>query len=150
MSVLDDLELLISNTKYSQIIIIGDWNTDFKRLFAQTSEQESFISRNNLLVTWAKNKTGFRENTYLNFSLSQFSCIDHFCVSNNIFDLLTTHSVRNDSINPSNHSLSPIEIPSFVNINNSSYMSYILNVSHQLSLFGTKWVHLTLASTKTN
>ena len=61
--------------------------------------------------------------SYLNFSLLQFSCIDYFCVSNNIFDLLTKHSVRNDSLNPSNHALISIEMPSFVNINNSSYLS---------------------------
>ena len=46
-----------------------------------------------------------KEDTYYNFALNNFSCIDHYIVSDNVFNSLCSHDVLRDVINPSSHSL---------------------------------------------
>ena len=46
----------------------------------------------------------------MNFSLSHFSCIDHFIVSSNIFDNISFSFVLTDGANPSNHALIMMDI----------------------------------------
>ena len=41
--------------------------------------------------------------TYTNFSLNHMSCIDHFIVTENVFDSIVSNNVIVDPTNPSNH-----------------------------------------------
>ena len=45
------------------------------------------------------------ENTYCNFALNLFSCIDHFFTSKNVFDSLSKHNVISDVQNPSSQNI---------------------------------------------
>ena len=69
---------------------------------AQTNCLDDFIERNNLLVNW-NYANGSSENTYCNFALHHFSCIDHFIMSKNVFDSISKHNVLSDVQNPSSH-----------------------------------------------
>ena len=108
-NVLSDIERLLVNDSYNKIILAGDWNTHFDRNNAQTQHLLEFITRNNLKVCW-DNPNAVKDYTYMNFSLSHFSCIDHFIVSSNIFDSISSSSVLTDCANPSNHALIMMDI----------------------------------------
>ena len=84
----------------------GDYNTSFtiSRTNAQTQCLCDFMDRNKLAVTW-DHTIANKEDTYCNFALNHFSCIDHFIVSDNVFNSLCSHDVLRDVINPSSHSL---------------------------------------------
>jgi hypothetical protein len=107
IGVINEIEMLLGNELYSHVILAGDWNTDFKRSTAQVKELKSFLSRNNLILSCDTKDDRF---TYVNYSLSQFSCIDHIFVSSNVFHTITSHNLLNDPLNPSNHTPISIEI----------------------------------------
>ena len=76
----------------------------FSRSNAQTNCLDDFIERNNLLVNWNYANVSV-ENTYCNFALNHFSCIDHFIMSKNVFDSISKHNVISDVQNPSSHNI---------------------------------------------
>ena len=102
---LNILYVLIILNNY--IIGTGDYNTSFSRTNAQTQCLCDFMDLNKLAVPWDHNIAN-KEDTYCNFVLNHFSCIDHFIVSNNVFKSLCSHDVLLDVINPSSHSLIPL------------------------------------------
>ena len=67
------------------------------------------MDRNKLAVTW-DHTIANKEDTYCNFALNHFSCIDHFIVSDNVFNSLCSHDVFRDVINPSSHCLMSFNI----------------------------------------
>ena len=53
--------------------------------------------------------------TYVNQRLSHKSCIDHFILSNNVYDHIVDNSVIFDSLNLSNHNIVELRISCFNN-----------------------------------
>ena len=45
---LNNLESLITENEYQDVLLVGDWNTDFTRNIAQIRELEHFMTRNDL------------------------------------------------------------------------------------------------------
>ena len=82
----------------------GDYNTSFNRTNAHTQYFCDFMDINKLAVTW-DHTIAIIEDTYYNFALNHFSCIDLYIVSDNVFNSLCSHDVFRDVINPSSHSL---------------------------------------------
>ena len=101
---IDYIEQLLNMPECNYFIGAGDYNTFFSRINAQTQCVCDFMDRNKLAVTW-DHTIANKEDTYCNFALNQFSCIDHFIVSDNVFNSLCSHDVLRDVINPSSHSL---------------------------------------------
>ena len=96
-------EQLLNMPGCKYFIGAGDYNTSFSRTNAQTQYLRDFIDRNKLAVTW-DHTIANKEDTYCNFALNHFSCIDHFIVSDNVFNSLCSHDVLRDVINPPRHS----------------------------------------------
>ena len=69
---------------------------------AQVACFKEFIERNNLHVCW-DNSNASRQSTYANYALMQFSCIDYFLMSNNLFSKVQSCSVNTSPLNPSDH-----------------------------------------------
>ena len=119
--VIDDIEILLHENECNAHIICGDFNTSYERDNAQTRCMVEFEERNNLCNAWW-NTNSVRDYTYINHSLNHRSCIDHFIVSKNIYDLILKHFVHYDSTNPSNHSLIELEFlceTNYVHTNNT-------------------------------
>ena len=61
-----------------------------------------FIKRNKLQLNWDIKNTK-QDNTYVNYNLDQFSCIDHFLISQYLFDLSIDSCTIHELNNMSNH-----------------------------------------------
>ena len=101
---IDYIESIFNTTMCNYFIGAGDYNTSFSRLNAQTTYLKDFIQRNNLAVCW-EHPLAVNDNTYRNFSLNHFSCIDHYIVTKNIYDNITEHKVIDEVANLSNHNI---------------------------------------------
>ena len=104
MDTLDSIESALSRYNCHGYIICGDFNTSFQRNNAQTVYLQNFMQRNSLDVFW-QNSNVHVGNTYTNYALNHFSCIDHFIMSNNLFTNIEKGGVRYDPTNPSNHNV---------------------------------------------
>ena len=72
-------ELLIS-CSYNEVIIGGDFNTDYERNNSHSKRLQSFVRSNDLKDLWQANLC--KENvTYVTSDMTAKSCIDHFIVS---------------------------------------------------------------------
>ena len=69
---------------------------------AETTCLSNFTDWNHFVLSW-DHPLSRKDNTYSNLSLNHFSCIDHFIVTNNIFDCITANMVISEVTNPSNH-----------------------------------------------
>ena len=107
--VLELIETYMNEMNYDAFILGGDWNTSMDRESAQTFEPKQFIERNRLNLTWNHSKAKV-ENTYFNLALDHYSCIDHFVVSNNVFDSIICHYVVHNAFNLSSHVPLQIEV----------------------------------------
>ena len=85
-----------------QVIVCGDWNTDPDRQTAQTRSFKDFLERNHLKLCW-EHQNSSQDQTYVNYALSQFSCIDHFAISSGFFEKITSCGVNSNPLNPSDH-----------------------------------------------
>ena len=56
----------------------------------------------NLKCVWVR-PSAVPSNTYVNHELNHESCIDHFLVTNNIFNCVINSLVQVSSLNPSHH-----------------------------------------------
>ena len=54
-----------------------DFNTSFEGSNGKTECLNSFITRNNVCISW-NHPVSKKDFTYTNVSLNQFSCIDHY------------------------------------------------------------------------
>ena len=63
-----------------QVIVCDYWNTDPDRQTAQTRSFKDFLERNHLKLCW-EHQNSSQDQTYVNYALPQFSCIDHFRVA---------------------------------------------------------------------
>ena len=87
LETLDAVEQIVCLNKYAGIIIAGDWNTSLERNIAQTNTFKEFVSRYNLKLCW-EHASSLSGDTYVNESLGHSSQIDHFVVSDNIFQII--------------------------------------------------------------
>ena len=101
-SVLDELEGILHSHVYDNAIICGDFNTDFRRHNLQSRTLVDFNERNDLCVGWNSERALFSE-TYANIHLMHSSCIDHFIMSEGIFETVLDHRVVDDPLNWSSH-----------------------------------------------
>ena len=108
------IESMFNSSNCDAFICCGDLNTSFERDNAQSRHLFDFISRNDLLLSWdhVLSETDF---TYVNHSLSHKSCIDHFILSNNVYDHIVDNSVIFNSLNLSNHNIVELRISCFNN-----------------------------------
>ena len=72
------------------------------RKTAQPKCLEQFPERNNLNLCW-DHALVTQGNTYANYALNQYSCIDHFVMNCNMFSRLRTCDVNSSPLNPSDH-----------------------------------------------
>ena len=101
---IDYVEQITNQLDCNYFICAGDYNTCFSRSNAQTNCLDDFIERNNILVNWNYANVSVK-NTYCNFALNHFSCIDHFIMSKNVLDSISKHNVISDVQNPSSHNI---------------------------------------------
>ena len=99
---IDYIEQITNQLDCNNFICAGDSNTCFFGSNAQINCLDDFIERNNLLVIWNYVNVSV-ENTYCNFALNHFSCIDHFIMSRNVLDSISKHNIISDVQNPSSH-----------------------------------------------
>ena len=104
---------------FNTFICCGDFNTSFERSNGQTECLNSFITRNNLCISW-NHPVSKKDFTYTNLSLNQFSCIDHIITTRNVFDSILENVLICDTLNMSNHNIvyMSIAINNFTNIVN--------------------------------
>ena len=107
LETLDAVEQIVCLNKYAGIIVAGDWNTSLERNNAQTNTFKEFVSRYNLKLCW-EHASSLPGDTYVNESLGHSSQIDHFVVSDNIFQIITKCNVIDSPLNPSMHR--PVEL----------------------------------------
>ena len=75
----------------SQVIVCGDWN-----LIQQTAQTRSFkdlLEHNHLKLCW-EHQNSSQDQTYINYSLSQFSRIDHFAISSGSIEKIMSCGVN--------------------------------------------------------
>ena len=99
---LNSLYQLMSTDNYNAFIICGDFNTSFQRNNFHTLTLGNFMQYHNLRSVWEHTST-VPSNTYVNHELNHESCIDHFLVTNNIFNCVINSFVQLSSLNPSHH-----------------------------------------------
>ena len=106
---IDCIESLLISEHCNAFICCGDYNTSFERNNAQTECLNNFIERNNLVVSW-NHPVSKKDHTYTNFSLNQFSCIDHIITTHNIYDCILDNYVLSAACNPSSHNVVSLSI----------------------------------------
>ncbi len=99
---LDEVESVIDSCPVNRVILCGDWNTSFERDTAQVKFLKQFVARKKLCITW-DHPNACKGDTYINDSLGHRSCIDHFIVSQNVFNLIEKMYVMSYGINLSKH-----------------------------------------------
>ncbi len=89
---------------YNVFCICGDFNASFEQNNAQMKQLKELIEHAYLIAARVNNNT-VRDYTYINHDLNHRSCIDHFIVSQNVFDVMSSSFVNHSSINLSYHGL---------------------------------------------
>ena len=97
---IDVINTLLITCSYNDVIIGGDFNTDYTRKNAHAKHLQAFCSRNALKDLWNENLC-YDNVTYISHDMKAKSCIDHFIMSRTI--CVSSFSTINDPMNPSNH-----------------------------------------------
>ncbi|ELU01628.1 hypothetical protein CAPTEDRAFT_227909 [Capitella teleta] len=109
----DDVLHCIDTIMYAnpchEYVVCGDFNVSFTRNNVHSRRLEEFLQRHGLSKCWDSPISNM-SNTYQNFSLNQFSCIDHICLSNRVFSSIESCEVISDPTNPSNHSALAVKV----------------------------------------
>ena len=105
---------MFNSSNCAAFICWGDYNTSFEIDNAQSRHLSDYISRNDLSLSW-DHVLSEKDFTYVNHSLSHKLCIDHFILSNNVYDYIVDNSVIFDSRNLSNHNIVELRISCFNN-----------------------------------
>ena len=100
--VLNEVEALMHSHVLDEVIICGDFNTDFARTNLQSTTMSEFIQRNDLRIGWLS-PNAKKQDTYINLSLNHSSCIDHFVLSERVFLTIDDLGVLCDPLNASGH-----------------------------------------------
>ena len=86
------------------MILCGDWNCDLGRRSAQVRQFNDFIENNSLFLSW-DSVNAKQDTTYNYIELNQSSCLDHFAVSEGMFNAISKYSVVHSGSNMSKHSV---------------------------------------------
>ena len=78
-------------------LICGDLNTDLSRSNLQTRTLLEFVQRNDLHAAW-HSPNAAPDDTYVNVHLNNSSRIDHFVVTERVFDAIVSHHVCPDPL----------------------------------------------------
>ncbi|ELU14617.1 hypothetical protein CAPTEDRAFT_211053 [Capitella teleta] len=109
----DDVLHCIDTIMYAnpchEYVVCGDFKVSFTRNNAHSRRLEEFLQWYGLSKCWDSPISNM-SNTYQNFSLNQFSCIDHICLSNRVFSSIESCEVISDPTNPSNHSALAVKV----------------------------------------
>ena len=101
LATLSDIDGIINNNNFSELLLGGDFNYDRSRSTRFCSLVSDFLVKHGLVSCWEKFNANY---TYQHTNLSSFSTIDHFFVSehflNNCIDAAPIHLGDNRS----NHS----------------------------------------------
>ena len=100
--VLDDIEHILSQYDDSGFIICGDWNTDPARHNAQTNAFLEFLTRNNLNLCW-NSPNAMSGGTYIDNIHGTASCLDHFVLTESVFESMHKCEIIECPTNPSDH-----------------------------------------------
>ena len=101
---LNEIEGVLGASVYDDVLLCGDFNTDFRRSNMQSLTLNQFIERNDLMVGWDSMKAK-RDVTYINTDLNHSSTIDHVFVNENLFHSMNEMHVVSDVMNRSYHLL---------------------------------------------
>jgi len=106
--IMNVIECTINATTCDAVIVCGDFNTSFERDNCQTRCLSEFMKRHNFRSGWDI-PSAVWDYTYDNLALNHRSCIDHFIVSMNVFDIANVNQVIRDVTNPSTHNVTRFE-----------------------------------------
>ena len=110
IAVLDDILTNDICNNVDHVIIGGDFNTDLNRLrSAHTTNLLDICNRENIKCVLGHPKCNI-DYTYESMSNHQRSCIDHFIVSEDIYDCIVTCTVLHDGDNLSDHDVVCMEL----------------------------------------
>ncbi|ELU05279.1 hypothetical protein CAPTEDRAFT_195984 [Capitella teleta] len=107
--VLNCIDTIMYANPCHEYVVCGDFNVSFTRNNAHSRRLEEFLQWHGLSKCWDSPISNM-SNTYQNFSLNQFSCIDHICLSNRVFSSIESCEVISDLTNPSNHSALDVKV----------------------------------------
>ena len=102
IQLLDDIEILCNSVEVDSIWIGGDFNTDFSRVNTQTNTLINFMLRNSF-SNCAQDVCCSVDYTYCSKGTGATSFIDHFIISENIFDKLLSFDAIESVNNFSDH-----------------------------------------------
>ena len=98
-----EVEGLMHSCVLDDVLLCGDLNTDFSRSNLQTKTLLELVQRNDLRIAW-HSQNALCDDTYVNVNLNHKSCIDHFLLSERMFQAIDSLLVRPDPLNVSSHS----------------------------------------------
>ena len=101
LDAIHDWESMVSE-HIGHVCLGGDWNTDLSRNSAQTQCFNDFIERCNLNLCW-EHSLADKQDTYFSEMSDATSCVDHFLLSDNIFQGINSCYVDDNPLNPSDH-----------------------------------------------
>ena len=101
LNVIHDVESIL-NDHIGDVCLGGDWNTDLSRNSAQTQCFNEFIERSRFKLCWEHNLAD-KQNTYYSEMSDATSCVDHFLLSENLFNGINCCYVDDNPLNPSDH-----------------------------------------------
>ena len=96
-----EIENILSDCVYHDVILGGDWNFDQKRNTGYCRIVSEFLDRYDLKSVWTKFAADF---SYCHTDLASFSLIDHFFVNENFLDNCLDAAPMHLGDNRSNHS----------------------------------------------
>jgi exonuclease III len=137
LELLDQLELLITNSDIKDVIIGGDFNCTLEieswssKLICNFMKEHNLKSCNNLSIS----VTG-DEFTYSNEVLGHYSYLDYFIVSDNLSMKVVSLKIGCDDLNLSDHSPVCIELS---NIITTSYKSTNIEKPISESCYQNRW-----------
>ena len=113
LETLADIESIIFNSVFDDIIIGGDWNFDPRRNTRFCRILKEFFDKNELKSIWTKFPTEF---TYRHTDLKSISLIDHFFVNESFLERCIDAAPLHLGDNRSNHSpiMLKVDIPKVV------------------------------------
>jgi len=109
-------EVLSRCSQYGGIIIGGDFNADLTEDSSMSKLIKDFMSDHDMVICEHQPHSGTDAYTYHHTGLNQYSLIDYFCVSESIFQMVSSCSILDDEPNLSDHLPISISVNCDVNL----------------------------------
>ena len=101
LAVLADIEKVLDNTEYDDVLISGDMNWDMSRQSGFALTVRRFLERLNLCSVWENHPVDF---THMHTDNKAVSTLDHFICNSRLLQSVTDSGVCHFGDNPSHHS----------------------------------------------